>query len=75
MPTVMVYWSPGRTEEQNQRVARRIAQALVEDGGARPEDVLVIFQHIEPGNSARGRDLLGPDGSSVAQPAAEKDTE
>ncbi len=74
MPTVIVYWSPGRTEEQNQRVARRIAQALVDDGGARPEDVLVIFQHIEAGNSARGRDLLGSGGSSDAQPASEKGT-
>jgi phenylpyruvate tautomerase PptA (4-oxalocrotonate tautomerase family) len=60
MPTVIVYWSPGRTDEQKQRVARRMAQALVEDGAARAEDVLIIFQHIEAGNSARGRDLLAP---------------
>jgi phenylpyruvate tautomerase PptA (4-oxalocrotonate tautomerase family) len=58
MPTVIIYWSPGRTEEQKHRVSKRIAQALVEEGGARAEDVLVIFQHIEPGNAARGRDLL-----------------
>ena len=58
MPTVIVYWSPGRTEDQKKRVARRIAQALVEDGKARPEDVLVMFQNIEPGDSARGPDLL-----------------
>ena len=58
MPTVMVYWSPGRTDEQKQRVSRRIAEALVEEGNARVEDVLIIFQHIEPGNSARGPDLL-----------------
>ena len=59
MPTVIVYWSPGRTDEQKQRVSRRIAEALVEEGNARVEDVLIIFQHIEPGNSARGPDLLG----------------
>ena len=58
MPTVIVYWSPGRTDEQKQRVSRRIAEALVEEGNARVEDVLIIFQHIEPGNSARGPDLL-----------------
>lgn len=58
MPTVIVYWSPGRTEEQKRRVAQRMAQALVEDGGARAEDVLIIFQHIEAGNSARGIELL-----------------
>jgi phenylpyruvate tautomerase PptA (4-oxalocrotonate tautomerase family) len=75
MPTVIVYWSPGRTEEQNQRVARRMAQALVEDGGARAEDVLIIFQHIEAGNAARGRDLLNFGESPAAQSAPENDTE
>jgi phenylpyruvate tautomerase PptA (4-oxalocrotonate tautomerase family) len=58
MPTVIVYWSPGRTDEQKQRVSRRIAEALVEEGSARVEDVLIIFQNIEPGDSARGPDLL-----------------
>ncbi len=53
MPTVIVYWSPGRTPEQKQRVTQRIFETLVEDGGARPEDVLVIFQNIEAGDSAR----------------------
>ncbi len=75
MPTVIVYWSPGRTEEQKRRVAQRMAQALVEAGGARPEEVLIIFQHIEAGDSARGRDLLNPGESSAAQPVAENDTE
>lgn len=53
MPTVIVYWSPGRSAQQKQRVSQRIYEALVEDGGARPEDVLVIFQNIEAGDSAR----------------------
>lgn len=53
MPTVIVYWSPGRSQEQKQRVSQRIYETLVDDGGARPEDVLVIFQNIEPGDSAR----------------------
>jgi phenylpyruvate tautomerase PptA (4-oxalocrotonate tautomerase family) len=53
MPTVIVYWSPGRTPEQKERVSQRIYEALVEEGGARPEDVLIIFQNIEPGDSAR----------------------
>jgi phenylpyruvate tautomerase PptA (4-oxalocrotonate tautomerase family) len=75
MPTVIVYWSPGRTDEQKQRVARRMAQALVEDGAARAEDVLIIFQHIEAGNSARGRDLLAPGASSSAPSTAENHTE
>lgn len=53
MPTVIIYWSPGRSAEQKQRVCQRICDALVEDGGARPEDVLVIFQNIEAGDAAR----------------------
>ena len=53
MPTVIVYWSPGRSAEQKQRVSQRVYEALVEDGGARPEDVLIIFQNIEAGDSAR----------------------
>jgi phenylpyruvate tautomerase PptA (4-oxalocrotonate tautomerase family) len=53
MPTVIVYWSPGRSPAQKQAVSHRIYETLVEDGGARPEDVLIIFQNIEPGDSAR----------------------
>lgn len=53
MPTVIVYWSPGRNADQKQRVSQRICDALVEEGGARPEDVLVIYQNIEAGDSAR----------------------
>jgi phenylpyruvate tautomerase PptA (4-oxalocrotonate tautomerase family) len=53
MPTVIVYWSAGRSPEQKQRVSQRIHDALVEDGGARPEDVLIIYQNIEAGDSAR----------------------
>lgn len=52
-----------------------MAQALVEDGGARAEDVLIIFQHIEAGNAARGRDLLNTGATSTAQPAPDNDTE
>jgi phenylpyruvate tautomerase PptA (4-oxalocrotonate tautomerase family) len=53
MPTVIVYWSPGRSPEQKQRVSQRIYEALVEDGSARPEDVVVIFQNIEAGDAVR----------------------
>jgi phenylpyruvate tautomerase PptA (4-oxalocrotonate tautomerase family) len=53
MPTVIVYWSPGRTAEQKKRVSQRIYDALVEDGHARSEDVLVIFQNIEAGDASR----------------------
>lgn len=54
MPTVILYWSPGRTEAQKQAVVEGITDTLVEQGGARREDVLIIFQNIEPGDSGRG---------------------
>lgn len=73
MPTVIVYWSPGRTDEQKQRVSRRIAEALVEEGSARVEDVLIIFQHIEPGNSARGPDLLKASESPLNHQPSDQD--
>lgn len=59
MPTVIIYWSPGRTEDQKARVAEKITQVLVEDGGAKVEDVLIIFQKIEPGSTARAGKMVG----------------
>lgn len=54
MPTVILYWSPGRSDEQKQAVIEGITDVLVEKGSARREDVLVIFQNIEPGDFGRG---------------------
>lgn len=53
MPTVFVYWYPGRDSEQKQKVAERITNALVEDGNAKRESVLIIFEDILPDNTAR----------------------
>lgn len=57
MPTVLVYWYPGRDSEQKQRVAERITDALVEDGKAARESILIIFQEITPDNTARAGHL------------------
>jgi 4-oxalocrotonate tautomerase family enzyme len=54
MPTVIIYWSPGRSADQKKQVVENITDTLVEHGGARREDVLVIFQNIEPGDFGRG---------------------
>jgi 4-oxalocrotonate tautomerase family enzyme len=59
MPTVIIYWSPGRTDQQKGDVIREITEALVNKGGARVEDVLVIFQEIKPGDAGRGGRVLG----------------
>ena len=53
MPTVFVYWYPGRDSEQKQKIAERITDALVEDGNAKRESVLIIFEDITPDNTAR----------------------
>ena len=60
MPTVIVYWSPGRTQKQKQRVVEEITNTLVEHGNARIDDVLIIFQDIQPGNAGRGGKLTPP---------------
>ena len=54
MPTVIVYWARGRSDAQKQAVIEGITTTLVDHGGARQEDVLVIFQNIEPGDFGRG---------------------
>ncbi len=63
MPTVIVYWSPGRTPEQKAAVVEGITDTLVTKGGARREDVLVIFQNIEPGDFGRAGKINAPPGS------------
>jgi 4-oxalocrotonate tautomerase family enzyme len=54
MPTVIIYWSPGRTQEQKAAVVHEVTEALVRAGNARREDVLIIFQDIQPGDAGRG---------------------
>ena len=60
MPTILIYWSPGRTHEQKAAVVREITETIVVQGGARREDVLVIFQDIQPGDAGRGGHLPAP---------------
>jgi 4-oxalocrotonate tautomerase len=75
MPTVLVYWYPGRNAEQKQQIAQRMTDALVEVGNARRESILIIFQETTPDNTARGGQLqslpLLPQESSD-DPTAEK---
>jgi 4-oxalocrotonate tautomerase family enzyme len=59
MPTVIIYWSPGRSEEQKADVIHELTETLVEKGGARREDVLIIFQEIQPGDAGRGGRVIG----------------
>ena len=58
MPTVIIYWSPGRTTEQKARVIHEVTEALVIHGSARREDVVILFQNIEAGDAGRGGQQL-----------------
>jgi 4-oxalocrotonate tautomerase len=58
MPTVFVYWSPGRSPEQKEKIIEEITETLVVHGSARREDVLIIFQDIQPGDAGRGGKVL-----------------
>ncbi|NDJ61004.1 MAG: 4-oxalocrotonate tautomerase family protein [Chloroflexi bacterium] len=53
MPTVIIYWSPGRSDDQKAAVISDITETLVAQGNAKREDVLVIFQEIQPGDFGR----------------------
>ncbi len=60
MPTVIIYWSPGRTHQQKADVIREVTDALVKHGSARREDVLILFQEILAGNAGRAGQMLVP---------------
>ena len=71
MPTVIIYWSPGRAPAQKKKVIEEVTEVLVEHGSARREDVLVIFQDIQPGDAGRGGKMIeGPleKSNSIHQP-------
>lgn len=59
MPTVIIYWSPGRTQQQKNDVIHEITETLVSKGSARREDVLIIFQEINPGDAGRAGRVIG----------------
>jgi len=60
MPTVLVYWSPGRTDEQKATIIHEMTETLVKHGGAARDSVVIIFQDIQPGSSGRGGVVIKP---------------
>lgn len=73
MPTVIVYWSPGRSAQQKANVIREMTDALVNSGGARREDVVIIFQEIAAGNSGRAGVISAPPPGLMAGPMVSDD--
>jgi len=58
MPLVQITMLQGRTPEQKRKLAKRITDALVEEGGARREAVVVAFHEVPKESYATGGELM-----------------
>jgi 4-oxalocrotonate tautomerase len=58
MPLVQITMLQGRTPDQKRKVAKRITDALVEEGGARREAVIVAFHEVSKESYATGGELM-----------------
>ena len=58
MPAVQITLLEGRTTEQKRKMARRITDVLVEDGGANPTAVVVTFVEVPRDSYASGGVLI-----------------
>lgn len=60
MPFVTVQIFPGRTVEQKRKLAQAITDAMIEHVDAKPGNLNIVFQDVEPENWALGG-VLGID--------------
>ncbi|TDD64552.1 4-oxalocrotonate tautomerase [Jiangella aurantiaca] len=63
MPSITVQMLRGRTVEQKRAFAAAVTAAAVAELGARPGDVRIAFEHIEPDDVANGGVLASEDAS------------
>ncbi|RIQ26258.1 tautomerase family protein [Jiangella rhizosphaerae] len=63
MPSITVQLLRGRTVEQKRNFAAAVTAAAVAELGARPGDVRIAFEHIEPDDVANGGVLASEDAS------------
>lgn len=66
MPNITVQLLRGRTVDQRRAFASAVTKVAVETLGARPGDVRVAFEHIEPDDVANGGVLALDDASRTA---------
>ena len=66
MPSITVQLLRGRTVEQKRAFAVAVTGAAVEALGARPGDVRIAFEHIEPDDVANGGVLASDDATRSA---------
>jgi 4-oxalocrotonate tautomerase len=62
MPMVQITMLAGRTAEQKRKLAQRITDVLVEEGGARREAIIVAFHEVSQESYASGGVLLADRG-------------
>jgi 4-oxalocrotonate tautomerase len=66
MPSITVQLLRGRTVDQKRAFAVAVTEAAVEKLGARPGDVRIVFEHMEPDDVANGGVLAVDDASRSA---------
>jgi phenylpyruvate tautomerase PptA (4-oxalocrotonate tautomerase family) len=58
MPLVEITLYRGRTPEQKVAIAEAVSRALIDEGGAAPDSVHVIFRACERHDWLKSRELL-----------------
>jgi len=58
MPMVQITMLAGRTLDQKRKIAKRVTDALVEDGGARREAIVVAFHEVAKESYATGGEMM-----------------
>jgi 4-oxalocrotonate tautomerase len=62
MPLVQVTMLTGRTADQKRKIAKRIADAMEEEAGARREAIVVTFHEVSKESYASGGVLMADKG-------------
>ncbi|NYT83330.1 4-oxalocrotonate tautomerase family protein [Alcaligenaceae bacterium] len=58
MPTIRVELLPGRSRDQKREIAKGLTDVLVQQGGATPASVHVIFTEVDPSDWAVAGTLI-----------------
>ena len=58
MPMVQITMLEGRTAEQKRKLAQRITDALVEEGGTKREGIMIAFHEVSKESYASGGVLM-----------------
>jgi 4-oxalocrotonate tautomerase len=58
MPMVQITMLTGRTLDQKRKIAKRITDALVEDGSARREAIVVAFHEVSKESYATAGEMM-----------------